>query len=69
MHLLYDPDFKDENDFRYDLRKLAMSPGPGAHQDPLKSFKAVIHKNGNFSIPKVRLCATSFLGEETRLPG
>lgn len=55
VHLLYDPDFRDENDFRYDMRKQAMSPGPGAHKDPLKSFKNVIHQNGKYSFPKVRL--------------
>ena len=53
MHLLYDPDFKDNVDFRQDLRKLAQSPGPGAHKDPLNSYKYVIQSNGNFSIPKV----------------
>ncbi|TNV83956.1 hypothetical protein FGO68_gene8522 [Halteria grandinella] len=54
VHLFYDPDFKDENDFRQDLRKQAMSPGPGAHKDPLKSFKYVIPTNGKYSIPKAK---------------
>lgn len=55
VHLLYDPEFRDNVDFRYDLRKVGQSPGPGAHQDPLTSYKHVIHSNGNFSIPKVIL--------------
>jgi hypothetical protein len=53
VHLFYDPDFKDKNDFRQDLRKVSKSPGPGAHKDPLTSYKYVINQNGNFSIPKV----------------
>lgn len=55
VHLFYDPDFKDRNDFRNDLRKIALSPGPGAHKDPLNSFKFVINQNGKYSIPKVSL--------------
>jgi len=53
VHLLYDPNFKDENDFRPNFKKAAMSPGPGAHKDPLKSYKYVIPTNGKYSIPKV----------------
>jgi hypothetical protein len=54
VHLLYDPDFRDKNDFRQDLRKVSQSPGPGAHKDPLTSYKYVITQNGNFSIPKAK---------------
>lgn len=53
MHILYDPDFKDNTDFRQDLRKVALSPGPGAHTDPLQSYKNVAHKPAQFSFPKV----------------
>ena len=61
MHLLYDPDFRDKNDFRQDLRKVSKSPGPGAHKDPLTSYKYVITQNGNFSIPKVNLFVDKIL--------
>jgi hypothetical protein len=55
VHLLYDPDFKDRNDFRQDLKKIALTPGPGAHKDPLTSYKFVIYQNGKYSIPKVSI--------------
>lgn len=42
VHLLYDPEFKDDNDFRHDLRKAAISPGPASHKDPLSAYKYVI---------------------------
>jgi len=61
VHLLYDPDFRDKNDFRQDLRKVSQSPGPGAHRDPLTSYKYVITQNGNFSIPKVNLFVNKIL--------
>jgi len=67
VHLFYDPDFKDRNDFRNDLRKIALSPGPGAHKDPLNSFKFVINQNGKYSIPKVSLFPLTMTGETSRL--
>ena len=61
VHILYDPDFKDNSDFRQDLRKVALSPGPGAHTDPLQSFKNVVHKPAQFSFPKVSALFNSHL--------
>lgn len=53
VHLFYEPDFKDNGDFRQDLRKVAQSPGPGAHTDPLQSYKNVANKPAQYSFPKV----------------
>lgn len=63
FHNFYEPEFNTDQNFRHDMRKVALSPGPGAHDDPLGAFKTIMPLNGKYSIPKVSNSHTHSLGK------